>query len=322
MPIPSPATAARRLAGLLVKRESLTPPIPIRDILSRYADIEAAEWPHKKTDAVIVGLGHPRPRVFYLPIENDRRLRFTLAHELAHILIYWHLGSADCSPGDGSLDLDRYGQEEQADIFASCLLLPDQWLLAKLRECHGEMTAIVQSLGEAQVTTKAALLALRRVLLAGWVFVAYRGEYVVASVGTKLPQEQTEESFAASCTASGRARLNGFDVKWFRMAPVADLPPIDSDVRSTTTLLQDAVALHVAGDIERVSLMQRTNGRVGGVLREAAGRPAFETYSTLEYRMLHSEDSHLLDEPEFRMWLARKARDIETGNTKRAQRRR
>ena len=322
MPIPPPATAARRLAALLVERRQLTPPVPVRELLQERAQVEAATWPQEDVDAVVVGLGQRRPDVFYRLTGNSLRTRFTLAHELGHVVIPWHLGSADCSPGTGVLDLGVYGQEEQADVFASCLLLPDRWLLHLLRGSPDDMTTVLESLEIAEVTTRAALLALRRVLLAGWAFVAYQGDFIVSSAGTRISPSVRAPQLARVAADSGRARLNGYSVNWYRLAPPAELPPIDLDTRTTTQLLQDAIALHVADDAERVRLMQRVNGRVGGVLREAGGRPALETFATLKYSMSNSEDVGLLEEPEFVTWLARKARDIETGNTKKTQRRR
>lgn len=323
MAIPSPAVAARRIAALFVSRLNLEPPIDVELLLRERAELHRVDWPVEGVDAVLTGLGHGGgPRIYYCATSNLARERFTLAHELGHLVLPWHLPRADCETGSGDLDLPRYTPEEEADVFASCVLLPDSWLLALLKENAHDMSMVLRRLNEAEVTTVAALRALRRVLLAGWAFVAY-GDSLVTTPGTSVAGQYTESigsierRLREDSHANGEAQLNGFPVRWYRMSEPTDPPVLQhSDSRTDHEVLVAALSV-VELDSSRIQrLVQVCNGKVGGALREAAGRPSSETYQSLLYRFRESEYAHLLDIPDLHIWLARKARAVEMGSTR------
>ena len=325
MAIPAPATAARRLAGLVVERFALVPPVDVERLVRERALLVRADWPMESVDAVMTRLGRDRPVIYYRSTDNLARERFTLGHELGHILLPWHLPEQNCAVGTGVLDLPKYSPEDEADVFASCLLLPDSWLLDLVH--NHEMTDVLRTLNEAEVTTYAALLALRRVLLSGWVFAFYGGDQVVATPGTHVGGVDVYQGSISmteiedSSHDAGVAHLNGHPVRWFRLSRAHELPARNpNDSRTLHNVLQDAVALVESDEAERVRLTQVCNGTVGGALRDAAGRPAIDAYESLVHRFERSEVSRLLEEPDFRVWLAGKVQDIESGNTKRRRR--
>jgi hypothetical protein len=299
------------VAGLVVQRRDLRPPVAIDKLLRNYADVEAAPWPYQSVDAVVVNLDSSRPKVFYREDAPPARLRFTLAHELGHVLLAWHTGSAECASGSGDLDLPTYGQEDEADVFASALLVPDRWLASLLDEHTNDMTTILQDLGRARVSTLAALRGLRRALLAGWVFMW--ADSALASTGTDVDVMSASRSDLREVADDyGSALLNGVLIHWFRMFRAAEIPDADSDARSTTELLKAAIAAVEADEGNRLHRLQSANGRVGGSLQNVAGRSPQELYSQLLYRFPEEE---LRNQPEFTTWLARKARNLSDGNS-------
>ena len=244
-----------------------------------------------------------------------------MAHELGHLVLPWHLPQANCEVGEEEADLPVFSVEQEADVFASCLLMPDGWLLG-LKQRHGDdMSQILRELNAAEVTTAAALQALRRYLLAGWIFLAYGERRIIATAGTAIPQGLVEgragDVLAESCHSSGEALLNGYPVRWFRMVAPAPLPTRSStEVRADHQILMDAIAMVEPDDARRTSIAQSANGKVGGGLREAAGRPADETFQAMRHRCEQWAHSELLEEPDFLLWLAQRARAIELGETK------
>lgn len=327
MAVPSGAIAARRVAALVVERFDLAPPVDVEALLRERAALTRADWPVQTVDAVMTGLGRAnRPNIYYRATDNLLRERFTLGHELGHILLPWHLPEQNCSIGTGTLDLPRYSPEDEADVFSSCILMPDSWLLKLVRKY--DMTEVVRQLNTAEVTTYAGLLALRRVLLAGWVFVSYGADRVVVTPGTHIngldvrPRDLSIAQLTKNSYERGDVLLNGHKVRWFRLSKPSDLPTRDpKDGRSLSQLLQDAVAMVVRENSERTHLVQVCNGKIGGALREATGRPAAEAYESLVHRFESSELGPLLDQADFRVWLSEKATAIENRNTKRRRQR-
>ena len=122
----------RRFAELFAKREGLSPPVPVAKVLQRYADIQHDSLP--AGDAVMLRRDGRRPLVIVSNSQSGNRLRFTLAHELGHIVLPWQVGTAFCHPegtfvasGDFHIDL-----ESQANRFATELLIPRAWLVKQL----------------------------------------------------------------------------------------------------------------------------------------------------------------------------------------------
>lgn len=125
------------LARRLVERYRLTPPIDVEALVRIYADLEFDNIP-EGIDAICVGLKSPgrRPLVILDNNKSERRKRFTLAHELGHLVIPWHAGLIideihlfETNPEDAYV-------EAEANRFASELLAPSKWLRANFNFSH------------------------------------------------------------------------------------------------------------------------------------------------------------------------------------------
>lgn len=319
--------AVRRAADLVVNRLDLVPPVDVWELLRARVDrLERVDWPQEDVDAIFTGLGSDGTEiaVFVRESDNAERERFTVAHELGHLLLPWHLPSSACSVLE--LDSDVEGGEREADLFASCLLVPDRWLSELMGAQEVAMAGVLEALSAARISTAAALQALRRYLLPGWVFVAYGGNSVVASRGTvytRLPQNggwgggaaaatEQMELLRSESTDHGSAILNGHTVHWFQLTRSAALPSkAFDDGRSMHQMLMDAIEAVGYAKNAAVKVSQSANGKVGGTLNEASGRPASEIYQAMEHKLADWEHASLLAEPDFRIWLAEKARMIE-----------
>lgn len=318
--------AARRAAGRFVRREGLTPPIDIEAVLLGYAnEVARVDWPFHDVDAVTYGLGTDSVRVFLRHSAFERRERFTIAHELAHILIPWHTGQPEaCHIGEAQLDSEST-TENEADIFASCVLLPDSWLDSLYVKHNADMSSILSELTVAHVSTPAALLALRRHGLAGWGFYRSRGEQYFSTPGTQFtyPRHSLDE-LRARADAHGTALLNNETITWFRFfAPHSDLPERGrGDIRSAHSILIDALEpVRPADSIRKI--VNQLNGIIGGSLKDHAGQAAKSTYPATLHRISGKPDlKDLVALPGVQLWVAEKARAIEAGTTNNRKRRR
>jgi hypothetical protein len=99
------------------------------------------------------------PQIIVNSEMNERRIRFTLAHELGHVLIPWHLGSiAD------EIDVSEYGdfdyriKEGEANRFASELLMPFDWVRKIVGKSENPHESVRTIAADAQVSLLASAL--------------------------------------------------------------------------------------------------------------------------------------------------------------------
>src|SRR6478735_3210678 len=128
-----------RFARAFIDLHKLTPPVAIDAVLSQFADVEYDNLPCSG-EAVVVSSPGRRPIVVVSNGLSTNRLRFTLAHELGHIVLPWQIGAAICYPNgtllaDGAVHADG---EAQANRFARELLIPRPWLSDQIGPRGGE----------------------------------------------------------------------------------------------------------------------------------------------------------------------------------------
>jgi Zn-dependent peptidase ImmA (M78 family) len=118
--LPLSLAPARTAAATLVNRLDLHPPVKVHDLVSNYAELEQVNWPGENVDAVMLRRGTEKPMVFYKSHDpRGLRERFTLGHELGHLILPWQIGNATCVVSDDVQD-SVSSDEAEANMFASC----------------------------------------------------------------------------------------------------------------------------------------------------------------------------------------------------------
>jgi hypothetical protein len=127
----------RRFARLFAQRHSLQPPVPVDEVLRLFADVEYDVLPGSGEAVVLRRTGRKTRVIISTGIAANRR-RFTVAHELGHIVLPWQVGSAFCHPQVTYVAGDDFHNEieAQANRFATELLIPESWLARKLGDRH------------------------------------------------------------------------------------------------------------------------------------------------------------------------------------------
>lgn len=325
--LPASSDPAARCAATLVDRLDLNPPIDIDTVAARYCDIEFLTWPYA-CDALAVGLGSVRPSIFIRSNnQGARRRRFTLAHELGHVVLPWHVGLTACIPVVTSFDADPLGpapvsgllsqariaeQEAEATRFAGALLMPRRFI--ESQATTGGLGRVVRSLNRTNISAVAAILALSQHLLPGFCFLIDEDEEglrMVTSSGTSIPRRNDRRPLEACLRDKardfGEAHVSGRRVLWYQLAAQTDFA-LPDDARSTTQILRDAIASSTSST-GSAALFMRINGIIGGILskEERAQREA-QALSILEHRFESDPElNHLLDNADFRLYLSRKA---------------
>ena len=126
-------SAASNFARRLVEKYDLKPPIDIDELVSKYADLKFASIPFEWADGISLNLkviGKPT-RVIVNKNMPPARQRFTMAHELGHVIIPWHVGTIiDHIDPEKAVGASQYWEiEGEANTFAAELLMPKQFIV-------------------------------------------------------------------------------------------------------------------------------------------------------------------------------------------------
>ena len=126
--VPKPDTPASRVASRLVTRLGLVPPIDIASVAGQYAQVERVSALPAGADAVTTSLkvAGVKPTILHSGSVSSNRTRFTLAHELGHIVLPWHIGVIVSHAQFGVVyPSGAYGEmEKEANQFAAEFLAP------------------------------------------------------------------------------------------------------------------------------------------------------------------------------------------------------
>lgn len=129
-----------KMARRLHKKHSLIIPVDLNNLISEYAQLIYKSIPIDGVDGVCINLKHPKKKtkIVVNNTSSNNRQRFTLAHELGHIIIPWHLGTIiddiDNKETKSGCDNPYWINEREANRFASELLMPFDWLYARFLE--------------------------------------------------------------------------------------------------------------------------------------------------------------------------------------------
>ncbi len=109
-----------------------------------------------------------QPRVIINSHKPENRVRFTLAHELGHILIPWHIGSIVDETDLDENGIDYYWQiESEANRFASELLMPGAWMEDQLNAASDPLEALHNVVDGAVVSVQAATIKIMNMIPEG-----------------------------------------------------------------------------------------------------------------------------------------------------------
>lgn len=251
-------------AARLIRLRGLTPPIDVLRLAEQYASVHLVAFP-VQVDGVCLNLKQQgkRPRILVnrdLPV---RRLRFTLAHELGHAIIPWHVGSIVDETQESHIDLAvTYWQlEGEANRFASELLMPSEWASQLIDQEKNPITAAERISTIADVSFAAAMVKVQSLLPAGYAFAKFIDDHVsytgrtagtLASV-PKIIKSQVATLFPQA--ASHWVKTNGPEEYhlWYFHQQV----PLSSSSRPWREVFDEIVNDIAVPDQEREKIKQR-----------------------------------------------------------------
>jgi hypothetical protein len=312
----------RRIAARLVERFGLAPPVDIRALLRHYAEVEVVTSIPADCDALVIGLNLPsvaRPKVIVNDDRPRRRKRFSMAHELGHILIPGHISIELCFMEDGFYSSSDH--ERQAHSFASEILMPTRWLsdIVSESEHAGE---VFSAAGVANVSAAAAMLSINRLLAPGTVIALMQGHMVEMALGSpgtvaNVPyngQTLDPRSIDSMASASGAVTFGGRKISWWSFDTEVGLGQEDEGDERTASEVLRAIADEVfASNAEGRQHALASINAVAGLAKDVLGPAASaeEMLGRLRAR-LAGRDKHMMmmSHPLFETYLRKKARDL------------
>jgi hypothetical protein len=305
--------AVSNLANLVVDRFQLVPPVDIRELVHNLADLEFCVWPWDCDGVAILNVSPSK--VFIKDGQPRRRERFTLAHELGHVLIPWHVNVLDCKPAEtqeiasdeGYLGI-RY--EVEANDFASRVLIPDGFI-EEFTRTYPHPVSVLEKLEQADVSAAAGVLALRRVLLPGYVFTTPDLKRPVRSEGTDYTTGPAH--LRRLCIDSGTVEHQGRPVTWYQLAqavePSAEIASSAAAKAVLRQLAESAAGMETGLSLQ--AIQQSVAGVIGAAKNVVAGLKPAVVMGVLVYRFSKkAELAALTQTPEFHDYLSFKARSL------------
>lgn len=277
---------AANLARRLLRKKGLKPPIDVQALVKSYADLVFRPIPIAGIDGISMHLKalDRRPKVVVNSMNAPRRIRFTLAHELGHILIPWHVGAiADSIDLEQSLDdshwqaeVEGWGLEREANSFAAELLMPYEWINDLLQDIDNLAAIHKRIITECESSPIAGALRLAGLLPPNVTFASEnegRVEYSGRSEGTfagALPwgAEFPESPYGYADHHYSRS-FEGRVLHWWRLPRTIDIDP--EDQRPWRDILKDILS-DLALGVEGERKMQQSINGVAAYAHSAAKR--------------------------------------------------
>lgn len=283
----------------------------IETLVRRYAEIETLPLPFD-VDALCIHSSSARPRVLVNSRRAETRGRFTLAHELGHILIPWHLGSLGCHAADWSeaADMEYRSTEAEANRFASELLMPSAWI-SEILKTSPTIKDTVESMEQAQVSRSAACFTLIQALPPGYLLVETDREQRVRrtarSSGTTAEGPKAGE-VAPQELGKATTRVERIDAGpscflWYCLRPThAPVRPKED----SRTILDRMLWRREKG----TSVQQSIAGFVGAAFSRWPPSSVDEAYALLRQRLMQPDLDWFTRDREFDKFIAAKAHEL------------
>jgi Zn-dependent peptidase ImmA (M78 family) len=266
------------LAQRVVIKYSLIPPIDIKSLIQKYAELKFVHFPFDGIDGVSLNLKLPNKATKVVVNSNNPkvRIRFTLAHELGHILIPWHIGTIIdfIDQNDSRSNQEQFGYwniESEANTFAAELLMPKLWIESllssntNLADCHKQVS------NECEVSPLAAAIRLVPFLQKGIVYACERDgkvEFSGKTNGTLANRlvrgvEILETNFSY-CKDHFIADLDGRRLHWWQLPEkiILDTP---EDERTWKEVLDNILSDISIPENQLTKFKMSINGVIAGI---------------------------------------------------------
>ncbi|PZR13797.1 MAG: hypothetical protein DI532_11505 [Azospirillum brasilense] len=316
------------LAKRLIKTKALSPPIDIFKLSREYAHVEVDYIP-LDVDAVCFNLkiSGVMPTIVVNRARNKKRQRFTVAHELGHVLIPWHRGViVDDTTDEKEMPFEYREMEFEANRFASELLMPDDWVKKLADEFSSPADVVDRISVEADVSIQAAIIRSFGFLRPGIVFAqldernqvinSFRSEGTFANALHLRSTIDPKRIFPFASGSWVRKIGRGGFYHWWEMPTSIDVSGIaDDDWRVILHEMLRDIGLESGEAKKAYASISATSAAANGIIR--GDKNVGSTYSAILQRFVskaRTEEIYdlLMKHPKIRRYIANRARSLIT----------
>lgn len=311
------------LARFVIDDEKFAPGDDLKALVSRFAKIEFASIPFQADGISVKPKSAERPLIVVNSDNPPTRQTFTLAHELGHVLIPWHVGTI-CSHIDNDLNREDeyYRQEGEANRFASELLVPTEWVVGLFQNTQDPATTLKHILDTVKVSPPAAIIKLMHCLPPGFVCTEkYSGasSQYHSSAGTAFSpayESNPDRIDYYDKTADGRfaLKLGNYSYDWWYFSHEHELPSekLQRPWRDALTDILNAVPL-----AQRKFAQQSLNGIIASASQRRGN--VEEAYCYIVSRVKGAEYAPpVIDHPDFRPFVMARLEELAKSKSSKA----
>lgn len=310
------------IAKRLINRLGLVPPVDIHSVTSTYANVEELALPID-SDGISINLkvSGKKPRIIINSSIPWHRKRFTLAHELGHILIPWHFGTI-VDVTKISYEHDIYSvTESEANRFAAELLMPTSWINDVI-EKKKTPNKIVPYISEtADVSSLAATITVINSLSSGYIFAYIDDNGTVLSSGRSTDTIANNHGWGTTidpenefpyCKNFWKFSIDNNTYCWWKFPDEVELKvdPTDNDWRSVLDQIVNEINIPLGQQQSYKSSLNGCLAYANSRVRSSQ-RTVNAIYSACLQR-LHSKKEFelLIEHKKFEEFISKKARDF------------
>lgn len=310
-----------KLAQRFFKRKKLSIPVNIEKIILEYADVEYDDLPGN-VDAIFMERTN-RPLIIIDQSKPMVRKRFTLAHELGHIVIPWHVGTLSCHTDGYQKFHDFYYKkiEAEANRFASELLVPSEWVKELLGVKSIKVHEVIRDIAlTCEVSLITSTIAVCKKLPPGYlVIIAMDNKILYHSIspGTKINFKSDEfdiEHINNLIPLSGKIENENYCIYcWDCSINVKDTQPDSVDVRRSKDILKEIVNDTFPDKEEGLKVTRVINGIFGSLNSRLKDKNKdFESYLfEFQQRLIGYKNlAELVKHPKFKQYVSRKISEL------------
>ncbi|CAN5492424.1 hypothetical protein BH09BAC4_BH09BAC4_15470 [soil metagenome] len=300
-----------KLAQLVLKKHSISLPVKIHSLLELYATVIFESIPIAGVDGIAINIKVPGkiPIVIVNKDAIHTRQRFTMAHELGHLIIPWHTGiKIDNGESNITSDVSYSELEVEANRFAAELLMPSDYIRSIATQNDNLAKAQKEICKRLNVSPRAAATQIGNSFPAGVIYCAVEKGIVIYSGKTKgtsakiPPRGQIiDEDLYPSSIKKSVFKFNDITYYWWEMIPhlSTDMSQSSPDWRQ----LLDEIVSFKESEQDREKYKKSVNGiiaHVNGRKRNEADyslesllAACYERFNRDEYSQMRSH--HLFD---------------------------